>query len=245
MSSTYSSLLSAARGNLPALVQNQRHQSLPADKLFAGVVYKLDVTFKDGADTYSTSQLITPLLEAEVISFESQGFPANLIRLSSSSVAAGGQVTLAYSLSSIRTFQNSTWWFTVQADGLPTQASNYSNDKFVLTLPFLSTSTLIDLRFDVTDGIVTYRTIRQIKVLKAQNPESSLESRFGALSTNTPFTVESNYSLYPGLLKNLKKLSYQNQNQDSQIRVRVESANFLDEGTCGSLGDQATCGGAA
>lgn len=100
--------------------RTQRTFAVAKEKLLAGVTYKLEVTFSASSGTYKGSRLITPLPDAATISFESQGFPVNLIKISATSLESGSEFEFSYTLSEIRVFQNTPWWFVVHADGIAT-----------------------------------------------------------------------------------------------------------------------------
>lgn len=111
---------------------NKRTLNIPATQLIAGVTYKLEVSFSDGTSTYAGSRFVTPLLNLETISFESQSLPVNQIQLSSSSAGAGETFNLTYTLSEVRAFQDSKWWFILHGEGIQTYVSEFSNDIFTV-----------------------------------------------------------------------------------------------------------------
>lgn len=185
---------------------SQRSLSVKAEDLVVGVTYRLQVVFVAGGETYKATETITPFTNADVVSLESQGFPVNLIRLTSSTVKSGEDVSFKYTLQEVKLFQNSSWVYKTYSDYTPTQSSSLINGEFVIKTPLVSADTQISITFDVTDGIITYRTTRQLMVQGVADSETILMQRFDALRAISSYTSWSNFANFPALLKNLKNL---------------------------------------
>lgn len=61
----------------------------------------------------------------------------------------------------------------------------------------------------------------------------------------TVYSSESSFDRFPRLLKNLKKASIKSATFEENIRTRIESVNFLDQGSCEGTTDLTSCGGSA
>lgn len=104
---------------------------------------------------------------------------------------------------------------------------------------------MISLRFDVTDGRVTYRTIREFEVTGLPTATQTLKAQFDDLrgTNTTSFTSEVDFKELPRLLKNLKKITINKPEQEQALRTRILNDNFLDDGSCTSSSDPLVCGG--
>lgn len=89
---------------------------------------------------------------------------------------------------------------------------------------------MISLRFDVTDGRVTYRTIREFEVTGLPTATQTLKAQFDDLrgTNTTSFTSEVDFKELPRLLKNLKKITINKPEQEQALRTRILNDNFLD-----------------
>lgn len=117
-SADFTNLVTEAQKLLTGIELNKRTIDIPQEKLISGVSYTLEVSFTAGGNPYKKSMLITPLPNVAALSFESQGFPVNLIKLSSSTVASGNVFNFTYALSEVKILQNASWWYILHAEGI-------------------------------------------------------------------------------------------------------------------------------